>query len=198
VGDRFWPIAEVSLDEKRRAGKRSKAATQKFRAIISATDPTRKCGAISGGCVSEATPNSGRILFRSQMKYVRTSAGILMMILVVLTWYLWPREPNAQIVSGMAAVKARAALEAFCVFLIAALIAGYVARQRIVVLALMICLSLWAIEFLGLPGYRSSTFLEILALNAYGVGGSVVGTVLGSTLGNWLASRRTSVGIYTN
>jgi hypothetical protein len=35
----FWPIPEVSLDEKRRTGKRSKAATQKFRAILSATDP---------------------------------------------------------------------------------------------------------------------------------------------------------------
>ena len=132
------------------------------------------------------------------MRHVRTSAGILMMIMVVLTWHLWPREPNAQIVSDMATVKAKAALEAFCVFLIAALIAGYVARQRIVVLALMICLSLWAIGFLGLPRYGSSTSLEILALNAYGVGGSVLGTVLGATFGKWLFSRRTSVGIETN
>ncbi len=36
---RSWPTREVSLDEKRRTGKRSKAATQKFRAILSACDP---------------------------------------------------------------------------------------------------------------------------------------------------------------
>lgn len=121
-----------------------------------------------------------------------------MMIAVVLTWHFWPREPNAQIVSDIATVKAKAALEALCVFFIAALIASYVARQRVVVPALMTCLSLWAIAFLVLPRYGSSTFAEILALNAYGVGGSVVGAVLGATFGRWLLSRRTRVGIETN
>jgi hypothetical protein len=39
IDGRFWPIGEVSLDEKRRTGKRANAATQKFRAILSGTDP---------------------------------------------------------------------------------------------------------------------------------------------------------------
>ena len=39
TGNRFWPCAEVSQDEWRGSGKHSKAAAQKFQAIISACDP---------------------------------------------------------------------------------------------------------------------------------------------------------------
>jgi hypothetical protein len=39
--DRFWPTVELSQDEERGSGKYSKAAAQKFRVILSATDPTR-------------------------------------------------------------------------------------------------------------------------------------------------------------
>ena len=41
MDDCLWPIPEVSLDEKRRTGKRSKAATQEFRAIRPVCGPFR-------------------------------------------------------------------------------------------------------------------------------------------------------------
>jgi hypothetical protein len=41
MNDWYWPIPEVSLDEKRWTGKRSEVATQRFRAILSATEPFR-------------------------------------------------------------------------------------------------------------------------------------------------------------
>jgi hypothetical protein len=46
-GGSFWPIPEISLDEKRRAGIRSEAAARNFRAILSACDPNQPVGKLT-------------------------------------------------------------------------------------------------------------------------------------------------------
>lgn len=121
---------------------------------------------------------------------VRISAALCLMLCIILAYSFWPGELQSRAFSDMLEFHLFNALEACGVFLIGAVVAGYVARQRVMVPALVLSVTFWTGGLLLLslfgPDPRFGRPLELLAWNTPWLIGSVVGTVIGAYVGGWL------------